>query len=221
MLPFRGAIFDFDGVIVDSEPIRFNTYKALFLKEFDIELGFDYHNLIGFSEKDNLVYFLESNKLMYDIDILREKRKEILLAEASKGMPAVRSIHQVIHRFRNSDIPMAIASNSSYEYIENVLNHFNLKGYFKIISGDRVTKHKPDAEIYLVAARCLNLNPTECLAFEDSPVGMSAVKKAGMRCVAVLTTLEKSEFNSADYFIGTDDLDDVNSILKLFGINWR
>ncbi len=213
---FRGAIFDFDGVIVDSEPVRFQTYRSLVKKEFDIDIELSPGERIGFSENENLSYILNANGLQGDLIDMKQKRGMLLEKAISKKTPPVRSIHRIIDGLHRKNIPMAIASNSSERYMKKVLEfHVDLHK-MSIFSAERISRPKPDPTIFLEAAQHLDVDPCECLVFEDSISGLTAARNAGMTSVGVLSTLDGADIRIADYILDVDDEKNEKMIIDLF-----
>jgi HAD superfamily hydrolase (TIGR01509 family) len=102
---------------------------------------------------------------------------------------------------------MALATSSKLEEAEKVLSYFKIKKYFdEIITVDDVKNGKPDPEIYLLAAKRLNVPVEECVVFEDAAHGVDAAKAAGMRVVAVTTNLSVEKLNDADMILDNFEL---------------
>jgi HAD superfamily hydrolase (TIGR01509 family) len=90
---------------------------------------------------------------------------------------------------RYPDLPKAVASNAEPQNIDFVLDRFDLRRYFPVtVNGMQVARPKPFPDVYLEAARQLNIAPKLCIVFEDSPTGVEAARAAGMRVVGVVTT---------------------------------
>ena len=115
MKKYKYAFFDFDGVIVDSELIRINTYKNLFYKLYEIDINID-KTMIGRSEQLNLKNLLTINKLQFNQKIianLKKVRSKMLISEAEKGFKTINSVMDIISGLQTMNIPMAIVTNSS------------------------------------------------------------------------------------------------------------
>ena len=99
-------------------------------------------------------------------------------------------------------MPIAIASSSPRLFIEAVVEKIGIQQYFTIIvSGEEVERSKPEPDIFLKAARLLNVNPFECLVVEDSKSGTIAAKKAGMKCIGYLNLNSgEQDLSQADYY---------------------
>lgn len=216
MKKYSVAIFDFDGVIANSESIRLNTYKILFKNKFNIDIEFNEKSLIGNSENSNLIYLLDKYNLNSNIESLKDLRKKLLIKERTK-IQLNFIIKDIIEKLFSLKIPLFVASSSSKEYIVNLLGKFDLLNQFMgIFTSEDVIKKKPDPEIYLKIKNNYKYSYKDILVFEDSPIGVSAAKDAKMDCVAVLSSFTIKDLNKADFFINLDEYDKVNSIIKLF-----
>ena len=137
-LKFRYAFFDFDGVIVDSEPIRLNTYKKLFEIIYGINVEIDNNIFVGRSEKDNLYNLLNLHDLDSDeetINKLRKIRSAMLIKEKNKSFPVITNTCIIIEELKSKRIPMTIVSNSSRRYIITALKSIGMNvNYFHIIT---------------------------------------------------------------------------------------
>jgi beta-phosphoglucomutase-like phosphatase (HAD superfamily) len=118
---------------------------------------------------------------------------------------------------------MAVASSAMAKNVEFVVDALGFRPYFRcLVSGDEVTHPKPDPEIYLRTARKLGVEPTGCVAFEDSFVGVEAAKRAGMRCVAIASTFPAAELQQqtqADLIVPGFEGLTLGALRGLFGGN--
>ena len=218
---FKYAFFDFDGVIVDSEPIRLNTYKNLFTEIYGIDVEIDKHLMVGKSENYNLLDLLKSNHLdtsHQTISNLKITRSKMLISEAKKGFPEIGSVIRIIEGLKSMNIPMAIVTNSSYDYIDAALDGINIdRSCFFIVTANDVSSPKPDPEGYLKTLRALDCKSKDVLAFEDSLSGISAAKSAGLETVAVHSTFDKLLLE-ANFHLEIEQKDHkLMEIVSLFG----
>ena len=108
---------------------------------------------------------------------------------------------------------LALATSENTETTLKVLDKFDLKQYFKaIITADMVTKTKPDPEVFLKAAKELNIQPEYCVVIEDSTFGVDAAKKAGMKSIGITTNLTKEQLAEADIVIDSFSKLDLKNI---------
>lgn len=189
------VIFDMDGLLIDSEPfwrraqvyafgtvglkLDDNDMRSTMGRRIDEVVGHWYNERpwTGASQKD-----IEA--------LIIDKVIELVEAEGN-SMPGVK---HVLDFFQDKRVPMALASSSSSEIINAVLNKLNVKGYFEhIYSAENETHGKPHPGVYITTASLLGVPAHRCLAFEDSPSGVLAAKAAKMKCVAVPDTDHKSD----------------------------
>ncbi|MEO6917301.1 MAG: HAD family hydrolase, partial [Chitinophagaceae bacterium] len=104
-------------------------------------------------------------------------------------------LQQFLDAAVGAGIRMAIASGSTPENVDMVLDGLNIRHYFKaIVSGAEVKKSKPDPATFIMAAKKLAADPTDCIVFEDMPQGVEAARRGGMMAVAILTTHPQESF---------------------------
>jgi len=183
----RAAIFDMDGVIVDSHPVHKKTWRR-FLELLGKDIDEEHLNFImeGRKRDEILRYFL--GELSDEQVRALGHRKEQLFREESADMKAIEGLREFLQQLSEAEIRLAVASSGSNGRVNYVLDLLDLRHYFQaIVTGDQVTYGKPDPTIFRVACEQLRVRPSETLVFEDSVSGVRAAKTAGMRCVGVAT----------------------------------
>ena len=191
--PFQGLIFDFDGTLVDSMMIHQIAWKTAIESvggEFPITIE-EYFNLGGISTLNAAKLFLEKNKIAHDPQDLVQRKE----AHFTQSLPLVLPIDCVLQHALEEEkkgTKIAIASGSSYPLILAVLNQLGLAHHFPLILTPKdVQRSKPAPDLFLLAAEKMNLSPSSCLVFEDSPLGIQAANAAGMASVYIPKTLWK------------------------------
>ena len=203
---FDAIILDFDGVILDSEPIHFEAYCTI-LRDMDIHLTYEGYkkSYLGLSDKDLFPKILNDFNLRgINIDELTHRKSSqysYILSEKNNLSPT--SGLTTFLNSLSSTQRLAICSGATYVEITSALqklkyflNPFTFK---HIITAENVAAGKPSPEGYLLTAQMLNISPERCLVIEDSPHGIHAAKCAGMTVVALLTTHSASQLQEADY----------------------
>ena len=218
---FRYALFDFDGVIVDSEPTRLKTYRTLFQQVYGVRVEIDPLIMVGQPESYNLKGILKSVGLDHNEKIvhgLKLTRSKILVDQAIKGFPTIKNVLDIIEHLKLMDIPMAIVTNSSSDYLFAALEsiQFDRKDFITV-TGDDVSAPKPDPQGYLKAVRELGGLSIGGLAFEDSVTGVKAAKSAGLDTVGVLSTHSKMILDTGFHMDVHESSKVVAKILSLFG----
>jgi HAD superfamily hydrolase (TIGR01509 family) len=219
----RAVIFDFNGIIVDDEPIHFELFKRV-LSEEGIALGEEeyYEHYLGFDDRGAFIHaYREQNRPCDEQEIARLiDRKAFYYQEAIKSktrvFPGVKRLVALLSR----RFPLAIASGALKQEIETILSATDLRSYFRaIVSAEDVKAGKPEPEIYLTALARLNdlsenrsaIQAAECLVIEDSREGIRGAKSAGMKCLAVTNSYPAELLGEADCVVSS--LEEVQILL--------
>jgi beta-phosphoglucomutase len=193
----KGCIFDLDGVIVDTAKYHYLAWKRLAR-----ELGFDFtekdnERLKGVSRMASLEILLKVGGLSFDEETklaLATKKNQwyvdyITVMDESEVLPGAK---EFIEKAKAAGLKIALGSASKNAM--TILNRLKLTDCFDaVIDGNKVSKAKPDPEVFLLAAQELGLSPLCCVVFEDAAAGVEAAKRAGMKCVGVGTSSELAE----------------------------
>lgn len=184
---FKAAIFDMDGLLIDSERAISAAWiegaKAL---GFQLEMR-DFMRVIGTASQQSaaiLVDLLGSEEAMR----ATAAKAHALLPQAGGGavFPLKPGALPLLETLHAAGIPCAVASSSAVAEIRHRLGHVDVLKYFRCVAGgDEVTHGKPDPALYLLAAARLGVAPEDCIAFEDSENGARAAQAAGVRVVIV------------------------------------
>ncbi len=218
---FKYALFDFDGVIVNSEPTRLRTYKSLFHKVYGIDIDIDPLKLVGRSESFNLKKFLQNHNLESSEDslrLLKKQRSQLLMDAAEKGLPPNEAVIFLIEELQSLNVPMGIVTNSTPDYLEIALGSLGLdpNDFYRITAHD-VLFSKPNPEGYLKAIEGMGVNAEDGLAFEDSIAGLQAIDSAELCSLAVLSTYTARELNATLYLNPNEKTQTLEKIISLFG----
>ena len=206
---FKAVIFDFDGVITDSEILHLRAFNKS-LVEFGIELTKKeyYQNYLGFSDFDCYKTLIDQGLLKIDerqiSDIIRQK--SVIFEELTKAEGrTIEGVHDFLRMLEKNDVPMAICSGSLLVEIELMLDEARLRHFFRaIVSAEQVKKGKPHPEGFLLALKKLNgdctppLTANQCVVIEDSHWGLQAGNAAGMHTVAVTNSYEAEQLTMAE-----------------------
>lgn len=198
----RAVILDMDGVLIDSEHLWQQTERSIFG-----ELGFELTDELlvetrGLRTEEMVAHWsarfpldgIEVATLMQDYD---QRMVETMLRE----VPLMEGARELISFFRDQGLPVALATCSTHEHIDAVMEKHGLRDSFDLlVSAARNMQGKPHPEVYLYTAEKLKVDPTLCLAFEDSFFGVIAAKAARMKVVAMPDPSEYDQcrFGAAD-----------------------
>jgi len=216
----KAIIFDFDGVVINSEPARYRTYRQLFMKEFSVNLPEKMESkLFGRKQKENMTYFIKKYKLRGNIGNLIKKRKRLLDKEFSKkrNLKPVDGLLPFLKRLKENKFKTAIASSSSKGYIKKILSKMRISNFFDVvISGDMIKKSKPNPEMFIKAAKMIKAKKENCLVIEDSTAGIIAAKRAKMSVIAVTSSFNKRQLKKADKVVNNLSEIETSDLIRIF-----
>ncbi len=190
----KAAIFDMDGLLIDSERIIMQACIAA-AKEIGITYTqAEFAQLIGRAGPDSTRRMIEQlngeenfNRVMQGLDAR--------LAELNHSFPLKLGAVELLQYYQANNIICSVASSSPTQHINHRLSQVRVLDFFShITSGQEVTHGKPNPDIYLLAVEKLNLKVEECIAFEDSETGARAAIAAGLKVVVVPDLQQPSDF---------------------------
>ena len=200
---FRAIIFDFDGLILDTEEPIYRSWLEVY-EAHGQALPFErWVKIVGsttaeFHPQQHLEERLGRPLSQEVIDRRIGRRTELILAQ--QLLPG---IVQHIDAARSLGLKLGVASSSTRDWVSGHLGRLGILDRFECVRcRDDVTNAKPAPDLYIAVLACLGVSPSEALAIEDSPNGVIAAKRAGMRCVAVPNTITASlDLSHADLLI--------------------
>jgi beta-phosphoglucomutase len=183
----NAVIFDMDGVLVDSEPIHVEIENLLF-KKLGLLVPDDEHaTYMGKASDVMWKEIIKKRDLDWNMDELVQlnNRESQAFFSSLPVIEPMTGLVAVLELIAGHGIPMAVASSSAPETIEIILDKTGLRKYFHfVVNSQMAGKSKPEPDIFLFAAKLLNIDPAHCMVIEDSENGIKAAKTAGMYCVA-------------------------------------
>jgi len=189
----RGLIFDFDGLILDTELPGVQCWQEIYQEHGCIFPASAYADSVGTLPRAFNVYdHLEAQiGRPIDRDALQQRRLQ-RCTEIIVQQPVLPGIENYLREARQRGLKLGVASSSSRDWVAGHLERLELLSLFDHLScGDMVTMTKPHPELYQTALASLQLEAREAIAFEDSPHGVTAAKAAGIFCVAVPNQVTK------------------------------
>jgi HAD superfamily hydrolase (TIGR01509 family) len=232
-LNLKAIIFDFNGVIVDDEPLHLELFRKVLLEEGIFLSDEEYREkYLGYDDRGCFTAVLCDNARTPDaasdlfIHELIERKAEYYRQAIAERMLLFPGVVEAVRRSA-AQYPLAIASGALRREIEFVLERGAIRDCFQVIvAAEDVSECKPDPEGYLKALEALNatlaeeIQAHECLVIEDSIAGIEAAKGAGMRCVAVTNSYAAEELQTADAIVKSlEGLEVENLFAKLHGFN--
>ena len=208
----RALIFDFDGVIVDDEPLHLAAFQAALAAEgITLTREAYYARYLGFDDHDAVVEGLREAGRPAEPERVRAvmaAKADRFLALVRAGAPIFPGVPAFV-RAAAARVPLAIASGALRHEIELILAQAGLADCFAtIVSAEDVGAGKPSPEGFLCAlerlrVRLPDLAPRDCLVVEDSQPGVEGARRAGMRCLAVTNSYAAAELGGADLIVSS------------------
>jgi len=210
----KAVIWDMDGVIVDTAQYHHKGWQIVFRKRGANYTEEDFRRNTG-KRSDTIIKSVLGRKIEQGeiMAIIREKDKNFrqLMGQNIRPLPGVLKL---ITSLKEHKFKIAIASSAPMENIQLITQSLKIHNCFDtIVSGWEVMKGKPDPQTFLLAAEKLGVEAENCIVIEDAISGVTASKRAGIRCIAVTNTTPKEDLREADLVIDTleeitvDDLD--------------
>ena len=205
MQQIRAIIFDFDGVLVDSEPLRFKA-GAQALAEIGVSLTWELFLKHWFGRTDNagLREILGDRFEAHGRMIVA--RKNLLYGRWLDDVPSYPDSMRLVQRTPDA-IRLAVATGSRRPEVDRILARIGLSGRFRaVVTAEDYAQAKPAPDPFLAAARRLGVEPPACLVVEDTPAGVAAGRAAGMQVLAVDRGRGGLGLDKADWLVQTLDV---------------
>jgi beta-phosphoglucomutase len=203
------VIFDFDGIIVDTEPLHYRAFQEVLVP---LGLGYPWEDYLdrylGFDDRDALrEAFRSGGKALAEgyLHRLIIEKGEAFNRIIASGVSPYPGVVDLINSLRGT-VPLAICSGALPSDIEPILQQLGISGHFDVVvTAADVPASKPDPASYTLAAARLNhacpdrdISPQSCLAIEDTPAGIASAKGAGLKVLAVTNSYPEEELIGAD-----------------------
>jgi beta-phosphoglucomutase family hydrolase len=184
MKEIKGLIFDCDGTLADTMPLHWRAWQMI-TRRHGLEFPEDrFYSLGGVPSRDILKMLSEEQGRSLDHIAVAHEKEEAYLPL----MAGIEPIHAVVEVARShfGKIPMAVASGGTQAIIMQVLEQLKIRHFFQaVVTSEMVKKQKPAPDIFLEAARRIGVEPKFCRAYEDTDLGLQAIRAAGMEAVDV------------------------------------
>ena len=212
------AIFDMDGVLVDSSEAHFQSWHRLGMREgkpFTREL---FNLTFGMHNQQIVPMWMEQEVEQSEIDRLadwKETTYRELVPDLMRPIPGVLDLLAALH---DAGVTMAVGSSGPLPNIQLVLRQLGIEHFFSALStGEDVRHGKPDPEVFLVAARRLGREPERCVVLEDAPQGVEAARRGGMAVLGITSSRPAEDLLAdrvVESFAGLSP-DDLRSLLRV------
>ena len=214
------VIFDFDGIVLDSETPEYESHRRIYARHGVALTVDEWCGVIGtWSEGHDEQWFVRlcerSAQAPARDEYFAERRRifdEIVPADPMRGVP------ELLAALRRAAIPAAIASSAPARWVIGAVERLGIRPLFDaVVTGDEVARRKPAPDVYLEAARRLGADPARSVAIEDSAPGITAARAAGMKAVAIPHWLtERHDLTDADLTVAHADELTLERLVTLF-----
>ena len=202
----KAFLFDFDGVITDSEPFVFEVLKQMIKDNFGIELPYsDINMIIGCSDRKVAEYIANEYHIDYSVELSEKLKKNYpdyyFEYEDIKPFPYLRDLLSIL---KDRGRKVAIVSSTDRAHLEAALSRMGLSGFIDtIISGSDVQNKKPSPEPYLKGLEALSVDKQDAVVIEDSPTGIQSAVNAGIDCIGFEGSEVKQDTEKASIIIAS------------------
>jgi len=205
----RAVIFDFDGVITDSEILHFYAFNQA-LAEYKIQITKkDYYtDYLGLSDFDCFKAFFDKGLLVLDGEKTTQllRRKAGIFEKLAKSQGSIiDGVPEFLKMLKENNVPMAICSGAVLSEIELILEQAQLRSFFEdIVSAEQITRGKPNPEGFFLTLKNLNeknrdlIHSNQCIVIEDSHWGLEAANAAGMHSIAITNSYTAEQLAMAE-----------------------
>ena len=182
---YKGLIFDLDGTLINSMPYHALAWKQVAYEHgFDIDVN-DIYAMGGSASRDIAAFYKNKGEPVGDIDEY-VKRKIAIFQENIPKIEVFQKIFNKLKEAKSLGIKIAIGTGTRTANATRILKEKDLFDYIDaLVTADDVTRHKPNPDTFLVAAKRLELEPQDCLVFEDGQLGIKAALRGGFDCIEV------------------------------------
>lgn len=212
------AIFDMDGLMIDSESVFVRGFVQAGEEMGYCDVEKVCKSTIGVNSQKTREIFLEYYGDDFDYDGLRDLgRKYISAYYAKNGVPIKKGLFLLLEFLKKQGMKLAVATSTSRDKaMKTLFEDTKIGSYFDaVVCGDMVSKSKPNPEIYLKAAECIKAEPSSCYVFEDSVNGIKAAYAAGMKPIMIPDLLEPTDEIRPMLYACFSSLEEALNFMKL------
>lgn len=197
------VIFDMDGVICHTNPYHSIAFKEFFLKRglnpTDEEFAL---HMFGKSNSYILKHFLQREVVGEEFLLMEEEKEGLFRKIYEPHVQPVSGYLDFFEDLKQNQVATGVATSAPRANLDLIFSKVLIgERMGSVLASENVTKHKPDPEVYLKSAANLEMEPEQCIVFEDSYSGVTAARNAGMKVVGVLTSHTAEELPSCNFYI--------------------
>lgn len=193
----KAFLFDLNGTMIDDMDFHNRAWHGILTEDLGKEISMEETKLEMYGKNSELLerVFGKGHFTQERMDELSKEKERRYQSAFKPHLKLIKGLDTLLEKAHQQGIKMAIGSAAIPFNIDFVLDNLNLRHYFPVtVSADDVVLSKPDPETFVKAAQLLNVNPEDCIVFEDNPKGVEAALKGGMKAIVITTMHEEHEF---------------------------
>ncbi len=208
----KAILFDFDGVIVKSMESHYEGWRRT-LAEYGIDMSPEELFILEGQTLETVASQIARKFNIPHEEMPRLIERKQYHYDQVKRLESYPNLIEVLQWAKEKGLKIGLVTGSTRQQVEEVLENFGIRHYFDaIVTADDKVENKPSPEPYLRAAHLLQVEPEECVVIENAPLGIRSAKNAGMKCIAITTTLPVAFLKEADVVVY--DFQEVLDALK-------
>ena len=212
----KAVIWDMDGVIADTAPYHLKAWQEVLHKRGVNFTEEDFRHCFGQRNDTIIRNALGKEVAQEEINAIAREKEAGFRQKVKQNIKPLPGAIKLIKSLGERGFKLALASSAPIENIQLVIIGLGISDYFHaIITGRDVTEGKPSPQSFLLAAQKLGIEPKNCIVVEDAVAGVSAAKKAGMRCLAITNTHPRTSLIEADLIVDTLEKVSINDLERL------
>lgn len=187
----KALIFDFDGTLADTMPLHWKAWCRA-LERYGLHMTEERFYTLGGVPSRHIIRMLGEEQSV-EVDPMEASHfKETCYLEMLPEVQPVRPIYELAKTYKGQ-LPLGVATGGTRKAVGRVMDHLGIRDWIDaFVTSEDVVNQKPAPDIFLEAARRLGVDPADCVAFEDTDLGMTAIRAAGMRAIDVREVLARS-----------------------------
>jgi|SRR3989344_2329241 len=209
------VIFDMDGVLINSIPEHFRSYRVLFARRgIKYEFSEFHRHDITSGVMHVIPRVMKEHGKPFDLPAMVKEKNSIL---KMKNIELFEGVPELIKSIKKNGYKTAVASGGSREFLNKILKKRKIYGYFDLIlTGDDHVRKKPYPDIYKKTAEAFGVHPADCVVIEDTYDGVLAAKRAGMKVIGHKVPAEEQNLSRADCVVKSMAYIDIKLILRVW-----
>lgn len=207
---FKAVLFDFDGVLADTMNDHFESWRHTFKQFGAVILSDEFFPLEGKSPMEICKTFAIKYNIDEPVENIHNKKAKHY--EETHQMMFYPGVVDYINFLHEKSALIGVVSGGALERLKNTVPKHFLDKFGILVTGDKVDKGKPHPDPYIMGAKQLNLDPSECIAIENAPLGIESAKSAGMACIAIASTVNKEKLSKSDLVLS--EFSELKNILQ-------